>query len=70
MVRGKILPESARNQVNAAGESFNAWRDKISPSSDSDSEKGQPEWYQDKFDSRYFRRNDLSLAAESVCWLG
>jgi hypothetical protein len=57
---GKILPENVRQQVNEAGEKFNAWRDRITPAQDGALAKGA-KWYQDNFDSRYFRRNDLVL---------
>lgn len=57
---GKILPESARQAINQTGERFNAWRDRISPSPDGALGKGA-KWYQEHFDSRYFRRNDLVL---------
>jgi len=57
---GKILPESVRQTVNETGEKLNAWRDRISPSPDGALGKSA-KWYQENFDSRFFRRNDLVL---------
>lgn len=57
---GKVLPAEARQTINDASERFNTWRDKISPGPDSALGKGA-KWYQDNFDSRFFRRNDLVM---------
>jgi hypothetical protein len=57
---GKVLTEDMRQKINETGDKFSAWRDKISPSPDSALGK-TAKWYQENFDSRYFRRNDLVL---------
>ncbi len=57
---GRVVPASGREWVNGAGERLNEFRDKISPSPDGALGKGA-KWWQDNFDSRYFRRNDLVL---------
>ncbi|HEY9733418.1 MAG TPA: hypothetical protein V6C89_15975 [Drouetiella sp.] len=57
---GKVLTEDMRRQVNEAGDKVNEWRDKLSPSRDGALGK-TAKWWQDNFDSRYFRRNDLVL---------
>jgi len=57
---GKIIPEGARISINEAGEKLNAWRDRFSPAQNGSLGKSA-KWYQENFDSRYFRRNDLVL---------
>lgn len=57
---GKVVPEAGRQWVNGVGDQVNAFRDKISPSPDGALGK-TAKWWQDNFDSRYFRRNDLVL---------
>ncbi|RTL37631.1 MAG: hypothetical protein EKK48_23380 [Candidatus Melainabacteria bacterium] len=57
---GKILPEGVRISINESGEKFNAWRDRFSPAQNGALGK-TAKWYQENFDSRYFRRSDLVL---------
>ncbi len=57
---GKVLPETWRNGINSAGERVTEFRDRITPSPDGLLGKGA-KLYQDNFDSRHFRSNDLVL---------
>ncbi|MBS1954468.1 MAG: hypothetical protein JST89_09780 [Cyanobacteria bacterium SZAS-4] len=57
---GKVVPEAGRQWVNGVGDKVNEFRDRMAPSPDGALGK-TAKWWQDNFDSRYFRRNDLVL---------
>lgn len=57
---GKVVPQAGREWVNGLGDKVNAYRDRIAPSPDGMLGK-TAKWWQDNFDERYFRRNDLVL---------
>jgi hypothetical protein len=59
-IGGKVMPESWRTNINSAGERVGEFRDGLTPGANSALAKGA-KWWQNNFDSRHFRANDLVL---------